>query len=367
MRFSNRLAWDTHHNALSVAVEARRRAGGEILDLTESNPTRAGIPYDDAAILAALSDPVLSKRALRYEPSPEGLDEARAAVARYAGVSPERVLLTASSSEAYSLLFKLLCDPGDEVLAPRPSYPLFEFLAALDSVHVRQYPLRYHEGWWLDGEALRASVNARTRAVITVHPNNPTGSFTKPEELDVLASLGLPIISDEVFRDYDLNESHASLARETRVPTFVLGGFSKALGLPQMKLGWIIHNGSPEIRDRLSLIADTYLSVSAPIQHAAAKWLDLRPAFQQAMMKRLRGNLELVPEALRVEGGWYAILRLPATRSEEDWALHLLSRGVLVQPGYFYDFETAPYAVVSLLTSADTFKEGVRRIRAELL
>jgi alanine-synthesizing transaminase len=359
MRFSSRLNWTERPNALSLAIEQRRALGLEILDLTESNPTRAGIPYDDAAILAALGDP----RSLRYEPSPEGLDEARAAVANYAGVDPTRVLLTASSSEAYSLLFKLLCNPGDEVLVPRPSYPLFEFLAALDSVHVVQYPLHYHEGWWLDVDALRASITPRTRAIVTVHPNNPTGSYTKPNELDALTSLGLPIISDEVFLDYALTGHQESLASETRVPVFALGGFSKALGLPQMKLGWILHNGSSEICHRLSLIADTYLSVSAPIQHAAARWLHLRPAFRQAMMKRLRGNLELVPEALRVEGGWYAILRLPATRSEEEWALALLNRGILVQPGYFYDFETEPYAIVSLLTSADVFKEGVRRIR----
>ena len=285
-------------------------------------------------------------------------------MARYAGVDASRVLLTSSSSEAYSLLFKLLCDPGDEVLVPGPSYPLFEFLAALDSVKVVQYPLHYHEGWWLDVEALRAAVSPRTRAIVTVHPNNPTGSFTKPKEMDSLAEMGLPIISDEVFLDYGLKQSFASLASESRVPVFALGGFSKALGLPQMKLGWIIHNGSSEVRSRLSLIADTYLSVGAPVQHAAAKWFALRPVFQKAMMERLRGNLARVPEALGVEGGWYAILRLPATRGEEEWGLDLLEAGVLVQPGYFYDFENEPYAVVSLLTPADMFQEGVRRIRA---
>ncbi len=362
MVFSKRLAWETHANALSQAVEGRRHAGLEILDLTESNPTRAGIAYDEAAILNALSD----QRALRYEPSAEGLDEARQAVAKYAGVEPERVLLTASSSEAYSLLFKLLCDPGDEVLAPRPSYPLFEFLAALDSVTIRQYPLRYHEGWWLDTEALRQSVTPHTRAIITVHPNNPTGSYVKPGELDAMVSLGLPIISDEVFLDYALTDrvaALASLASETRVPVFGLGGFSKALGLPQMKLGWIIHNGSVEIRDRLSLIADTYLSVSAPIQHAASRWFDLRAAFQQQMLARLRDNLAHIPEALRVEGGWYVILRLPATRTEDEWCQRFLEAGVLVQPGYFYDFETEPYIVLSLLTRPEVFREGLRRIR----
>jgi alanine-synthesizing transaminase len=360
MIFSRRLLWEERPNALSLAVEQRRAAGLEILDLTESNPTRAGIPYDEHAILGALNDP----RVLRYEPAAEGLDEAREAVARYAGVDAGRVLLTASSSEAYSLLFKLLCDAGDEVLVPRPSYPLFEFLAALDSVKVVQYPLHYHEGWWLDVESLRAAITPRTRAIVTVHPNNPTGSFTKPHEMDALARLGLPIISDEVFLDYGLTRSDASLANDSRVPVFALGGFSKALGLPQMKLGWIIHNGSLEVRSGLSLIADTYLSVSAPVQHAASTWLALRPAFQAAMMERLRGNLAQLPEALDVEGGWYAILRLPATRGEEKWALDLLEAGVLVQPGYFYDFENEPYAVVSLLTPADMFQEGVRRIRA---
>jgi alanine-synthesizing transaminase len=358
VRFSRRLNWQTPANALALAVDARRSAGGSFLDLTESNPTRAGIPYDGAAILAALADP----HSLQYEPTPEGLAEARQAVAAYQGVAPGRVLLTASSSEAYSLLFKLLCDPGDEILVPRPSYPLFEFLAALDGVAVRQYPLRYHEGWWLDVEMLRSAVTPRTRAVVTVHPNNPTGSFTTPGEMAALAQLDLPIISDEVFLDYAWEGTHTSLAHHPNV--FALGGFSKALGLPQMKLGWIIHPDEAAIRQRLALIADTYLSVSAPVQHAAAQWLQLRPAFQAAIMARLRQNLALVPEALRVAGGWYAILRMPATHTEDEWCRALLDAGVLVQPGYFYDFETEPYIIISLLTRPDTFAEGLQRIRA---
>jgi hypothetical protein len=362
-RFSRRLEWTQHPNAVTRLLEEKRRAGENILDLTESNPTRAGLVHD-----AAILEPLRDVGALTYEPAPQGLLATREAVGRVQGVAPDRVLLTASTSEAYSYLFKLLCDPGDEVLVPRPSYPLFEFLAALEGVVVRHYPLRYHEGWWLDTEALRAAVTPRTRAVVVVHPNNPTGSYLKRIELDALAALGLPIISDEVFFDYSLADDPArapSLAAETRVPAFALGGLSKSLGLPQMKLGWIVHGGDAAIRGRLELIADTYLSVSAPVQHAAVQWLERRPAFQQAAMARLRSNLALIPEALRVEGGWCAILRLPATRSEEDWTLHLLrDAGVLVQPGYFYDFETEPYIVVSLLTATADFEEGVRRIGA---
>jgi aspartate/methionine/tyrosine aminotransferase len=363
MRFSKRLPWERQENELSRLVAARRASARPFLNLTGSNPTAAGIPYQNEAIVAALSDPA----SLTYEPTAEGLPSAREAVARYQRVDPRRVLLTASTSEAYALLFKLLCDPGDEILVPRPSYPLFEFLAALDNVAVRQYSLRYHEGWWLDGEGLRQAVTPRTRAIVTVHPNNPTGSFVKRGELDLLASLGLPILSDEVFADYAFDsdpERVPSLATESRVPVFALGGFSKALGLPQMKLGWIIHNGAPEIQSKLELIADTYLSVSAPIQHAAAKWLGLREEFQHNLMTRLRTNLAAGPEALRIEGGWNAILRLPATRTEEDWTAHLLEHcDVLVQPGYFYDFEMEPYIVVSLLTAPSTFAEGIRRIR----
>jgi alanine-synthesizing transaminase len=366
-RYSRRLPWDQPENEFSRLLQAKRATNAVLLDLTESNPTSAGLHAWSGDMLAALADP----RALRYEPSPAGLEEARSAVAQVQNVDARRVLLTASTSEAYSYLLKLWCDPGDEILVPRPSYPLFEFLAALENVSVKQYSLHYSEGWWIDMESVRGAVTDRTRAIVIVNPNNPTGSYCKRGEMDALVSLGLPIISDEVFADYCLNPASGqlrSVGRETRVPVFCLGGLSKSLGLPQMKLGWIIHDGSEAVRHRLELIADTYLSVSAPVQHAAAQWLAGRDSFQQALLSRLKTNLGHVPEALHVEGGWYAILRLPSTRTEEDWTLHLLrDHNVVVQPGYFFDFETEPYAVISLLTLPETFREGINRIRAAQL
>jgi aspartate/methionine/tyrosine aminotransferase len=351
--FSSRLPWHSPRNELTQRLE---RKGGAAFDLTESNPTRAGIAYNQEAILAALGDP----RSLVYEPSSAGLASAREAVARYCGASPEHVLLTASSSEAYSFLFKLLCDPGDGILVPRPSYPLFEFLASLEAVAVKQYPLRYQEGWWIDTAVIGDLISPCTKAIVVVNPNNPTGSYVKPAELTALESFGLPIISDEVFADY------AFEPRPSAPPaTFTLGGFSKLLGLPQMKLGWIVTRDA-EARKRLELIADTFLSVSAPVQHAAAKWFELREPFQAAMMARLEANLAWLRaqcEPLRVEGGWYATLRLPRTRTEEEWAISFLEEDdVLVQPGYFYDFETEAFAVVSLLTKPEIFREGISRI-----
>ncbi len=353
--FSSRLPWRAPRNELTTRLEKK---GGARFDLTESNPTRAGIPYDRAAILGALADP----RSLVYEPTSAGLASAREAVAHHYSVPPEHVLLTASSSEAYSFLFKLLCDPGDEILVPRPSYPLFEFLASLESVVVKQYPLRYQEGWWIDAAALHGLITPRTRAIVVVNPNNPTGSYVKRGERAAIEAFGIPVISDEVFAEYYFNPDDE---RATAFATFTLGGFSKLLGLPQMKLGWIV-TGDAEARQRLELIADTFLSVGAPVQHAAAKWLALRGPFHAAMMARLEGNLTWLRaqcEPLRVEGGWYATLRLPRTRSEEEWAIAFLEEDdVLIQPGYFYDFETEAYAVISLLTRPEVFCEGVSRI-----
>ncbi len=353
--YSSRLRWDTSRNELTKRLATK---GQVAYDLTESNPTRAGITYDGAAILEALGDPA----SLVYEPSSAGLPAAREAVASYAGVLPDDVLLTASSSEAYSFLFKLLCDAGDEILVPRPSYPLFEFLASLEAVAVKQYPLRYQEGWWIDVAAVRELITPRTRAIVAVNPNNPTGSYTKPAEMAAIEALGLPVISDEVFADYGFEPL---APRGRTLAGFTLGGFSKLLGLPQMKLGWIVTKNA-EARRRLELIADTFLSVSAPVQHAAAPWFKLREPFQAAMLARLNGNLAWLRsqcEPLRVEGGWYATLRLPRTRSEEEWALAFLEEDdVLIQPGYFYDFESEAFAVISLLTRPEVFREGVSRI-----
>ena len=289
------------------------------------------------------------------------------------GVPADRILLTTSTSESYGFLFKLLCDPGDEVLTPRPSYPLFEFLASLESVRVKQYPLEYHEGWWLDFEELQRMVTPRTRAILLVNPNNPTGSFLKKSELDQLVALAhandLAIISDEVFADYafGFDESRvATLAHCSDVLTFTLSGLSKVCALPQMKLGWIAASGPrhEEALERLELIADTYLSVSTPIQLATQRMLETRHYMQRQIRERTQHNLAvLAGRQLRVEGGWYATIRIPRTRSEESWVLDLLRfENVLVQPGYFFDFHSEAYLVLSLLTAPDVFAEGARRI-----
>ena len=378
--FSARLHWNMQANPLSRLLEEKRSARAEILDVTESNPTRAQFSYPEPEILAALSD----ARSILYEPSPAGLLEARQAIAGYhGGIDPNRIVVTASTSEAYSLLFKLLADPGDEVLVPRPSYPLFEFLANLESVRVVQYPLVYHEGWAVDFEALRQHAASRTRAVIVVNPNNPTGSFLKSEELNRLvafcAERNLAILSDEVFSDYTLGEDSrrvCSLTGVREVLAFSLSGLSKVIGLPQMKLGWIVVSGPAGVRsaalERLELIADTYLSVNTPVQWAAAKLLGLRDRIQKQISDRVRDNLAFLRErigtdsswsVLDLEGGWYATVRAPKIRTEEEWALHLLrDKDVLVQPGFFFDFDTEAFLVVSLLTPPEAFREAIRRL-----
>lgn len=381
--FSSRLPWGNAQNPLTELLQAMRAQGESLLDLTESNPTAAGIEFPEAGILDALADP----RALRYEPAPAGLFAAREAVSEYYSgrVGAERVLVTASTSEAYSLLFKLLADPGDEVLAPRPSYPLFEFLAALESVRQVEYPLVYHDGWAIDFETLERKINPRTRAIVLVNPNNPTGSFLKKREYERLVRLcrshDLAIISDEVFSDYGLGEDGErirSLATADDVLTFSLSGLSKVAGLPQLKLGWIVAGGPAAERhvamERLELIADTYLSVGTPVQWAAAKLLGMRVPVQTQILERVIQNRAFLAgridrgspwRMLEAEGGWYAILQAPRIRTEEEWALLLLAEDrVLVQPGYFFDFESEAFLVVSLLTPPATFCEGVRRILA---
>ena len=380
--FSSRLNWSLRTNRLSALLDERRKSGAQILDLTESNPTRASLIYPEAEILAALSD----ASALRYHPSPRGLDTARDAVAAYyydrgTQIPVENILLTASTSEAYAYLFKLLENPGDEILAPRPSYPLFEFLAGLESVHIRQYPLRYDGIWHVDFDALEQAITPRTRGIVVVNPNNPTGSFLKRAELEHLDSLaadrGLAILSDEVFRDYAFGEEAervSTLAGKRRALTFSMSGLSKIAGLPQMKLGWIIANGptSDQAMDALELIADTYLSVSTPAQVALPRLLALSSAVMQQIrertasnLARLRGIMQDSPATLlKIEGGWYAVLQVPRTRSEEEWALTLLDEcGVLVQPGFFFDFEAEAFLVISLLPEPATFTEGVSRLR----
>ena len=381
--FSSRFHWDFRPNRLARMLAAKKRAGERLLDLTESNPTRAGIEYPPE-ILSAFEDPDM----LAYDPSPAGALRAREGVAAYYArrgerVEPERILLTASTSEAYAYLFKLLTDPGDCVLVPRPSYPLFEFLANMESIEVRQYPLVYHGGWSIDLEALAAAVSERTRAVVVVNPNNPTGSYVKRTELSAIGRLcaerGIAILSDEVFSDYAMApdpERAASLAGVEECLTFSMSGLSKIAGLPQMKLGWIVAGGPAGPRaaalERLEWIADTYLSVGTPVQCAAARLLTAGEEVQRRIRERTAANLGYARAALvgsaanilSVEGGWYITVQAPKVRSEEEWVLELLARdNVLVQPGFFYDFESEAYLILSLLTAPEVFREGVARLR----
>jgi alanine-synthesizing transaminase len=380
--FSSRLKWDAPMNPLATLLAEKRRAGANVLDLTESNPTRAGFEYPGDEILAALAE----ARCLRYDPAPRGLDSAREAVSKYyaergVAVEPSRILLTASTSEAYGYLFKLLADPGDEILAPRPSYPLFEFLAAMESVQIRQYPLRYDGAWHIDFEALEQAASPRARAIVVVNPNNPTGSFLKREEWarleEFAAARGMAILSDEVFSDFGLapdSAREATLAGGCNALTFSMSGLSKIAGLPQMKLGWIVAGGPGHeaALNGLEWIADTYLSVATPVQVALPGLLQAGEAVRAQILERIRANLEFLRraigsgspcQALTVEGGWYAILRVPGTRSEERWALDLLAhQNVLVQPGFFYDFESEAFLVLSLLTPSQVFQQGVDQV-----
>ncbi|HEX5229344.1 MAG TPA: pyridoxal phosphate-dependent aminotransferase [Bryobacteraceae bacterium] len=385
--FSSRLRWDLTPNRLSRLIEQKRSAGVSILDLTESNPTAAGFDYPAEAILSALGD----ARSLRYEPSAAGLASARAAVSGYYAtalgqeVDPDRILLTASTSEAYALVFKLLADPGDEVLVPAPSYPLFDYLAALESVRLVQYPLIYSRRWTIDFDALARSITPRSRAIVLVNPNNPTGSYLKESELAPLVALAqehsLALISDEVFADYLLNDQTPlvqSLSGVGEVLTFCLSGLSKVAALPQLKLGWIVTGGPSRERgaafERLELIADTYLSVSAPVQWAAPALLDGRAQLQRQILDRVERNRAWIAtriggtsswRLLATEGGWYAVLEAPRILSEEEWVLSLLEReNMLVQPGFFFDFEREAFLVVSLLTKEKVFQGGIARLLA---
>jgi aspartate/methionine/tyrosine aminotransferase len=386
--FSSRTDWDLRANRLSRTLAAKRASGARLIDLTESNPTRAGIegPED---LLASLARP----EARRYDPAPFGLRAAREAVAadfarRGFPVAAERVVLTASTSEAYAFLFKLLCEPGDEVLVPRPGYPLFEFLATLESVRARAYPLEHDGEWRLAASALHAAVGPRTRAVVVVNPNNPTGAYLKRDEREAVETMcaerSLALVSDEVFADFafaDDPRRAASVARDGAALAFALGGLSKSCALPQLKLAWLTVTGPEPARAqalaRLEVIADTYLSVSTPVQVAAPELLARREELQAPVRERLRANLDalrarLAPASpaslLQPEGGWYAVLRVPATISEEERVARLLEdQDVLVHPGYFFDFPREAFLVVSLLPPCDDFAEGIDRVLADLV
>jgi aspartate/methionine/tyrosine aminotransferase len=382
--FAKRTEWSLAPNRLAELLRELHDQGTEIIDLMESNPTRCGFDYDDGGVLAALAH----RAALAYEPDPRGITAARQAVARYyqegrSPVSPDQIFLTTSTSEAYSHIFRLLADAGDAVLLPRPRYPLFEFLGGLNDVTLVPYPLRYHDGWEIDFEALSVAVRAageKARAVLVVHPNNPTGSFVAREETDRLSVLcrdhDMALIADEVFRDFTFDSGHgpgSTHAAETRCLTYTLSGLSKISALPQMKLAWFVTSGPadilPEALARMEIIADTYLSVSAPMALALPKLLETRGAIRPQILRRVRANLQILDGArgdsspvtrLKSEGGWYAVLRVPSTRSDEDWAVELLTEEhVLVHPGHFYDFESDGYLVVSLLPPHDIFRRGI--------
>ena len=379
---SSRLPANLEPNALSRAVDAKRRRGVAVIDLTESNPTRVGFSYP-SALLAALADP----QGLAYEPQPLGLWPARAAVAadfrrRGIVISADRVALTSSTSEAYALLFKLLCDAGDAVLVPRPSYPLFEHLTRLESVTAVPYDLEYHGTWRIDIDSVRRAAHARVKALLIVSPNNPTGSFLHRDDLAALADLsathGWPIIGDEVFADYALDPAPSAIhvMAASDVLTFSLGGLSKSAGLPQVKLGWIGVGGPAAKVDAAlaayEIVADTYLSVSTPVQVAAPSLIEQGALVRAQILARVRQNLVTLRSqaaafpavnVLPVEGGWSVVLQVPAVRSEDALALELLEMDdVLVHPGYFFDFAREAYIVVSLLPPPAVFEQAVGRV-----
>jgi alanine-synthesizing transaminase len=377
-RFSARTGWDVGESGFAAAIREAKAAGRELVDLTVSNPTVCGFEYDSEGILGALS----GASAMTYDPDPRGMRSAREAVAGYyadhgAGIDPDAVVLTTSTSEGYGYLFRLLCDAGDEVLVAQPSYPLFDFLAELEDVRLRVYPLFYDFGWWIDFAELERRIGPRTKAIVVVHPNNPTGHATRAAERmrleEICAQHGLALIVDEVFLDYPLGEEvrlESFAVGKPLVLTFVLSGMSKIAGLPQMKVGWIVGLGPEEARrqamGRLEVIADTFLSMNAPVQLALPVWLAGRRGIQGQIQERVRGNLRSAKdcgvEVLRVEAGWSAVLRL-AQGGGGDVAEDLLREaGVVVHPGSFYGIAEAGRVVVSLIGAADEFARGMQKI-----
>jgi alanine-synthesizing transaminase len=366
--FSKRADWNPTINRLTTARQQRH---GEILDLTQSNPTQAGIDYPLDELSAAMER---GARA-RYAPHPLGLRSAREALASELQCEADDLVLTASTSEAYAFLFKLLCDAGDEMVTATPSYPLFEHLAGMELVSLRSVAMQFHARWEIDANSVRESLTPRTRGIIVVNPNNPTGSFVTAAEQGALARLDVPIISDEVFLPFAQDGKGTTFARND-VLTFILGGLSKSAGLPHYKLAWIRVSG-PSDRKRealaaLELIADNYLSISTAVQVALPDLLRIAPRIRAAISARTRANLDALRSAMRdarsaevlpVEGGWSAVVRLPRIESDEDFAVRLvIDQGVFVHPGYFFDFPGDGYVVLSLLTPEKDFAEGVRRI-----
>jgi len=384
--FSRRLAWTTAENALARAEAAARTAGRRLLDLTVSNPTQVGLCYPNQEIARAFADAA----AIPYQPAPFGLSSARAAVvADYARrgveVDVNQVVLTASSSESYALLFKLLGDPGQSVLCPEPSYPLFEYLARLEGLRPQPYRLRFDGHWHIDFASLDL---ADAAAIILVSPNNPTGSFVSDDDFDRLAQLaaehGLAMIVDEVFADFPFSPANGAITAVAGRPSpalvFSLGGLSKSCGLPHLKLGWMVATGPTVVVSdalaRLELIADTYLSVGTPVQLALPGLLQAGAAIRRQIIERLQHNRRALLGALGTdspctllpaEAGWCAILRVPEIMSDEAWASTLLEQdGVLLQPGYFFDLAMGATLVLSLIVQEQVFAEGVARLLARV-
>jgi len=381
--FSRRTAWNLTTNHYTEALEAHRRAGRELLDLTASNPTTIGLSYHQEDLLGAIT----AREAMTYEPAPKGLLSAREAIAAYyvekgSPVSPDALILTTSTSEAYSFLFRLLCEPGDAVLVPAPSYPLFDFLADLDDVRLIPYELVYDHGWQIDVPSLQQAIQSShspCRAVLVVHPNNPTGSYVKLHELrelnQICSAHQMALIADEVFLDYSFLQPALTFAANQDALTFTLSGLSKVSALPQMKVAWIAVSGPPPLFSdalaRLEVIADTYLSMNAPVQHAVPAMLAERHSIQAQLLDRIKSNLAVLDEQLArqklcdrlaIEGGWYAILRVPILGTDEEMAIAVLREtGVLLQPGHFYNFPTDGYVVASLITPRAQFAEGIER------
>jgi alanine-synthesizing transaminase len=382
--FSRRTRFDSAENALTQALSQARAQGRPLLDLSVSNVTEVGLSLDADTLGEALRDPDVAT----YAPEPFGLMVARAALsarerARGFEIAPEQIMLTASSSEAYGYLFKLLCDPGDCVLVPAPSYPLLDVLAALEGVRLIPYSLHYDGEWHLDSSLVALAKESKARAIVTVHPNNPTGSFLKRQELVILAQCGLPILSDEVFSDYGFapDTQRAVSALELRdCLVFCMGGMSKALGLPQLKLAWTLLSGpAAQVHEacmRLEHIADSYLSPSTPVQRALPRLLTQAPRLQAEIRARCLHNLAELRarctaatgiSTLQAEGGWYAILRLPHVLDDDAWALCLLEQdGVVTQPGYFYGMSRGAHLVLSLITPPDLFARGVAQLVARV-
>jgi len=381
--FAHRTNWRQEGNALNKVLEDLQSQNIPVIDLTASNPTHVGFQYPQGifSILNSINNSL-------YQPDACGLKQAREAVAKYYSyekvkISAQNIILTASTSEAYTFLMRLLLNPGEKVLIPRPSYPLFQFLLEINDVQFEYYPLTYDGSWRLDYQALGHLVDSKTKAIILVNPNNPTGSFISPAELNFLNEFcfqhQMAIISDEVFYGYPLHPcDQVSCIGNQKVLTFTLGGLSKSLGLPQMKCAWMIASGPEtilqEATSRLEIIADTYLSVNTPVQNALDQWLKGALAFQQQIIYRVKENWEWLSahlsshtELLTLQGGWYATLRIPAVKSEEEWVLEFLKEDhVSVYPGYFFDFENEAYIVLSLIPPVEVFQEGAGRIMQRL-